>query len=259
MRAHDGSVCLSGRGRKWRRAVSSNLREVVLNLQRFYPDETELIGIIMSAPADFGVLAYDFPDQVHRLHQLGVIEPVGDEWVPSRILQMGWELVNRRGLTDTSADVESSNDTSISQAPNDPTIELLGKGESSRVEFKETATYNRRTGSKDSKIEHAIIKSVAGFLNADGGVLLIGIHDDGHPTGINPDYGVCSHRKDRDGFENWLFTRLTDEIDRSVIASSVKVSFELIDDLEICRLEVDPSRNATGFPCLGLDGLFSCR
>jgi hypothetical protein len=84
---------------KWRRAVSSNLREVVLHLQKSYPDESVLMGFLMSSPEDFDALAYDFPDQVNRLHQLGVIEPVGDGWASSRILQMGWELVNRKNLS----------------------------------------------------------------------------------------------------------------------------------------------------------------
>jgi hypothetical protein len=202
------------------------------------------MGLLVSTPADFEALAYDFPDQVHRLHQLGVIEPVGDEWVPSRILQMGWELVNRRLLTKTSPGSEPDHDASVSTVLSSPTIDLIPGGENSQVEFKQTATYNPHTGSKDPKLEHAIIKSVAGFLNTKGGVLLIGLHDDGHPTGLSLDFGICSSRKDRDGFENWLYTRLTDEIDRSAVASFVKVSFEPIDKFEICRVDVEPSPHA---------------
>lgn len=225
----------------WRRAVSSNLREIVLNLQRFYPDESVLMGLLMSTPADFNSLAYDFPDQLHRLHQLGVIEPVGDEWIPSRILQMGWELVNRKGLTDMPASPETREASPVSAIQSTRTIDLVSGGENGQLEFKQTATYNPHTGSKDSKLEHAIIKSVAGFLNTKGGVLLIGVHDDGHLTGLSSDFGICSQRKDRDGFENWLYTRLTDEIDRSTVASFVKVSFEMIDEREICRIDVEPS------------------
>ena len=128
-----------------------------------------------------------------------------------------------------------------SKLQSSPTAGLISGGENSQVEFKQTATCNPHTGSKDSKLEYAIIKSVAGFLNTKGGVLLIGIHDDGHATGLSPDFKICSQRKDRDGFENWLYTRLTDEIDRSVVASFVKVSFEPIDGLEICRIDVEPS------------------
>jgi hypothetical protein len=225
----------------WRRTVSSNLREVVLNLQRFYPYESELMSLLMSASADFDALTYDFPDQVNRLHQLGVIELVGDEWIPSRMLQMGWELVNRKALTGTSASSEPPEDFSVSSAFNSSTKDLISGGENSQVEFKQTATYNSHTGSKDSKIEHATIKTVAGFLNSKGGVLLVGVHDDGHPAGLSSDFSICSPRKDRDGFENWLYTCLTNEMDRSAVASFVRVSFEPIDDCEICRVDVEPS------------------
>jgi predicted HTH transcriptional regulator len=122
-----------------------------------------------------------------------------------------------------------------------PTEDLISDGESVHAEFKQTATYNYHTGSKDSRIEHALIKSVAGFLNADGGVLLIGIHDDGYPVGLDPDFGICSTRKDRDGFENWFYTRLADQIGGPVVASFVRISFERINDCEICRVNVQPS------------------
>ena len=200
------------------------------------------MGLLMSSPKDFDALTYDFPDQVNRLHQLGVIEPVGDGWAASRILQMGWELVNRKGLsTETSAGPELPASSPAYPMRSSSIQDLISNGENSYVEFKQTATYNSHTGSKDSKIEHAVIKSIAGFLNAKGGVLLIGMHDDGYPVGLDLDFGICSTRKDRDGFENWLYTRLINQIDGPVVASFVTVSFEVLDDREICRVDVRPS------------------
>lgn len=228
----------------WRRGVSSNLREVVLHLKRFYPDESTLIGILMSSPSDFDEIAYDFPDQVHRLHQLGVIEPVGDGWAASRVLQMGWELANRMAPIGVKADTEPGRPatTEVPAVIGLGVGELITNGENASVEFKQTAIYNVHTKVKDSKVELAVIKTVAGFLNAKGGVLLIGVHDDGSPVGLEPDLSVCSQRKDRDGFENWLYTRLLDQIDGAAIASFVTVSFEQIGEHEICRVNVMPSR-----------------
>jgi ATP-dependent Lon protease len=109
------------------------------------------------------------------------------------------------------------------------------------VEFKQTATYNSHTGSKDSKVEHAVVKTVAGFLNRQGGVLLIGVSDNGQVAGLNSDFEVCSRRRDRDGFENWLYTRLADQIGGPAAASFVAISFEPIGESEICRVGVRPS------------------
>ncbi|MDA8045712.1 MAG: ATP-binding protein, partial [Actinomycetota bacterium] len=41
------------------------------------------------------------------------------------------------------------------------------------LEFKSTARWNLHTGAVDPKLEHVIVKTVCGFLNAEGGTLLI--------------------------------------------------------------------------------------
>ncbi len=69
--------------------------------------------------------------------------------------------------------------------------EIIVIGESSGVEFKSTLRVNLHTSSEDSKIELAVLKTIAGFLNTNGGILTIGVADDGTPLGI-----------EADGFEN---------------------------------------------------------
>jgi predicted HTH transcriptional regulator len=66
--------------------------------------------------------------------------------------------------------------------------ELREIGEGELVEFKSTLRTNLHTGSADTKMEHACLRTVAGFLNSpNGGTLIIGISDDGTPTGIEAD------------------------------------------------------------------------
>ena len=57
--------------------------------------------------------------------------------------------------------------------------ELIATGESDDVEFKSTLRTNLHTGQIDDKMQSAVLKSIAGFLNAKGGTLLIGVADDG--------------------------------------------------------------------------------
>ena len=64
-------------------------------------------------------------------------------------------------------------------APSEPITELIRRGESDRLEFKSSARWNLHTRARDEKIEMVIAKAVAGFLNTDGGTLLIGVNDDG--------------------------------------------------------------------------------
>lgn len=65
--------------------------------------------------------------------------------------------------------------------------ELIASGESQQTEFKTTARRNMGTGEVDPKKTHAIIKTVCGFLNAEGGSLLIGVGDSGDIVGVEGD------------------------------------------------------------------------
>lgn len=64
---------------------------------------------------------------------------------------------------------------------------LVMNGESEDVEFKSTFRINLHTGNKDPRIELAAIKTLAGFLNTNGGTLVVGVSDDGNPVGIHAD------------------------------------------------------------------------
>lgn len=65
--------------------------------------------------------------------------------------------------------------------------QLVINGESEAVEFKSTLRTNLHTGKKDPRMEHAILKTIAGFLNTNGGTLVIGVADDGEAVGIGED------------------------------------------------------------------------
>jgi len=75
---------------------------------------------------------------------------------------------------------------SISQE--DEILSLIRKGEGKLIEFKQTFSKNIRTKQKDKEIEKSSLKNIVGFLNAEGGTLLIGVSDDGNVTGIEDDF-----------------------------------------------------------------------
>ena len=64
---------------------------------------------------------------------------------------------------------------------------LIKLGESNRVEFKSTLRWNLKTDRSEKVIDKAWLKSVAAFLNSDGGVLLVGVTDNGDILGIETD------------------------------------------------------------------------
>jgi hypothetical protein len=66
-------------------------------------------------------------------------------------------------------------------------LELIKKGESTTLEFKSTFRFNLQAQRHDDAIKHATVKTVAAFLNSQGGTLLIGVADDGAIRGIKDD------------------------------------------------------------------------
>lgn len=88
--------------------------------------------------------------------------------------------------------------------PGDPEIAaLLAAGESARVEFKSTARWDLRENKKSPVLEQVILKTVAAFLNSQGGTVLLGVADDGTALGLDADFAIL-HKKNADGYELFL-------------------------------------------------------
>lgn len=115
--------------------------------------------------------------------------------------------------------------------------QLIADGESRAVEFKQTARINVHTGTTDAKIEFAVLKTIAGFLNADGGTLLIGVADDGTVPGIDVDLRTLGRKQDPDGFQLWLMNLVVSGIG-TVAAAKTAVDFGTVDGKTICAVEV---------------------
>lgn len=75
----------------------------------------------------------------------------------------------------------------LTSAQNTSTASLIESGESDFVEFKSTMRYNLYTKKFDKEIEHAVLKTIAGFLNTNGGTLIIGVDDKKGILGLDND------------------------------------------------------------------------
>ncbi len=67
------------------------------------------------------------------------------------------------------------------------TLELIREGETEHVEFKSSLRWNVYTNKKDPAIEHACLKTMAAFMNSEGGTLLVGVNDEGESLGLEKD------------------------------------------------------------------------
>ena len=66
--------------------------------------------------------------------------------------------------------------------------EIVANDEDYSVEFKSTARWDLREDKPNKAMEDAVVKTVAGFLNTDGGTLLIGVDNSGNAIGLDHDY-----------------------------------------------------------------------
>jgi type I restriction enzyme R subunit len=66
--------------------------------------------------------------------------------------------------------------------------ELIKRGESKTLEFKSTLRWSLKEDKQDDRVvTHAVLKTIAAFLNTEGGDLLIGVADDRTIVGIEKD------------------------------------------------------------------------
>lgn len=82
----------------------------------------------------------------------------------------------------------------------DPQV-LVASPEHERLERKSTFRWDLRAEKVNKVLERSVLKTVAAFLNTNGGHLLLGVADDGSAVGMSHDY-TSLPRADRDGFEN---------------------------------------------------------
>lgn len=120
-----------------------------------------------------------------------------------------------------------------------PSAELIASAETYAVEFKSTARWNLREQCKDRRMEDAIVKTVAGFLNAGGGTLLIGVDDRGGVIGLEHDIALVKP-PNADGLVNWLTTHLITALSHTPVART-RARIDEIQRVDICRVDVAPS------------------
>jgi hypothetical protein len=116
---------------------------------------------------------------------------------------------------------------------------LISKGESDELEFKSSYRYDYRQQKVNKALESVIMKTISGFMNTQGGSLLIGVADDGSILGLEADYNTLS-RKDSDGYTQLLMSAIADKMGTPA-CKLVKILFHMHEGKEVCRVIVLPS------------------
>jgi Schlafen, AlbA_2/MmeI, DNA-methyltransferase domain len=120
---------------------------------------------------------------------------------------------------------------------------MIAGGENATVEFKSSARWDLKQDTQNKAMEHVIVKTVAAFLNTDGGTLLIGVDDSATVSGLQNDYKTLGKHQDRDGYESWLTTLLLDQFGKES-SPLIRITFHDMAGQDVCRLAVKPSPKA---------------
>lgn len=123
------------------------------------------------------------------------------------------------------------------------TKKIIELGESSRIEFKSTLRINLWTNKSDPKIEHTCLKTIAGFINTNGGTLLIGVSDTKEILGLDSDFNSFNNKPDpMDEFQKH-FDNLVENYLGNSAYSLMSISFPEIDKKVICRVDISHKKN----------------
>jgi predicted HTH transcriptional regulator len=96
-----------------------------------------------------------------------------------------------------------------------------------------------RWAKKNGELEKIIVKTVAGFLNDDGGTLLIGVDDGATVIGLEHDYQTV-HKKRRDGYELFPHDLLLHHVGKD-LTPQLGITFHALDGKDFCRVAIQPS------------------
>jgi hypothetical protein len=158
-----------------------------------------------------------------------------------------WKLENyekfievRRALIAEELNVFLTNITEMKKEHVDVDLaEIIEAGETHEVEFKTTLRYDMRENRVNKLLEGVIMKTIAAFSNSEGGMLIIGVNDDMEIVGLENDYNTLKEGT-KDGFELHLRNLINQYYGIEFASKYVRISFPIIEDKEICLVEIKP-------------------
>ncbi len=126
----------------------------------------------------------------------------------------------------------------------EPTVELgldelIRLGEGPTVEFKASVRWDVVNQRVNKDLQKQTTKTIAAMLNSEGGVLLLGVADDGTAFGIESDIETLG-RKTLDGFGQLLASLIADSIGPEY-AAFVHADYQTYEGRTVCRVHVEAS------------------
>lgn len=119
---------------------------------------------------------------------------------------------------------------------------LIRTEEGPTLELKSSVRWDVNKEKRSDELKWAVLKTIAGFLNSRGGILLLGVSDDRKVLGLQVDYDTLKD-KNRDGFARFL-TDLVDVHIGADVTAYVDIEFCMIHGKDVVIVEVSRAPHA---------------
>jgi hypothetical protein len=116
--------------------------------------------------------------------------------------------------------------------------DFIARGEGPRLEFKSSIRWDHRTQAVNKELERVVAKTIAGFMNHEGGTLVVGVTDEGSIVGVEPDIQTLTKKPTQDGLALHITEILTKYLG-AADAVMVAMSLASIDDKTVVVLSAD--------------------
>jgi hypothetical protein len=121
-----------------------------------------------------------------------------------------------------------------------PTIdEIIQADESRELEFKSSFQWDIREGKQNRDLQKSVLKSLAAFMNTEGGTLVIGVTDDKEIHGLDDDLKLT--RQSLDFCEQTLLSVISNAIGAQYTHLCPIRFSDAPNDKQVCIIEVEPA------------------
>lgn len=139
----------------------------------------------------------------------------------------------------TSSKIDKMLDIANSLSEGDKIKSFILMGESKTLEFKQTFQHCLNTNLKKDYVEVSVLKTVVGFLNSEGGTLLVGVEDNGLIPGIENERKIY-HKDSNDNFVLHVKDKIKKRIGMHFF-QFITIKIIEVDDVSVLEVGCSPS------------------
>ena len=118
-------------------------------------------------------------------------------------------------------------------------VDTLSKGENEYFEFKSSFRWDFNQNKVNKNLEKSVMKTIAAFMNSEGGRLAVGVNDSGHVIGLENDFNSLP-KKGIDGFQNH-FNNIFNEMIGPEFRHLIELIFDKNNDRYYCLARIAPA------------------